>query len=97
MIAGLDSAPAYFGVTPCNLVELCISVKNTVSGVRVMPDPCRWHSTTWAGVSPSCPSSPQRQWKLEAEKPSRTTWHPGHHTPPYYFGVMSEVPVPGHK
>lgn len=27
MIAGLDSAPAYFGVTPCNLAELCISVK----------------------------------------------------------------------
>lgn len=71
--------------------------KKTQWAVSVMPDPCWWQSTTWAGVSPSCPSSPQRQWKLEAEKPSRTTWHPGHHTPPYYFGVMSEVPAPGHK
>lgn len=54
-IAGLDSAPACFGVTPCSLAELCVSVMNTVS-VSVRPSPCCWlrqHSVSQLHSQPS--------------------------------------------
>lgn len=91
MIARLDSAPAYFGVTPSSLAEPYVSIKN--KHVRVMPTPIRGISlllvkTTKREMGWKPPLHLQPPEAVEAgalRNQAAKCWHMGYYSQPSYF------------